>query len=221
MPRELIYALAALGAYLLGAVPAGYLVVRLRTGKDIRTLGSGNIGATNVARTLGTIWFFPVFVFDFLKGFAPVFWAAPWIARRWPCGRCADLETTLAVVLGLAALAGHLWPVYLEFRGGKGVATLGGVLFALNALAALLAMAVWTAVFIPSRYVSLASVTAALALPILNHWTADSIQSRWATPDLVTAFLAVAGVLVVWRHRANLKRLVQGTEPKFGRRAPA
>jgi glycerol-3-phosphate acyltransferase PlsY len=221
MPRELIYAAAALAAYLLGAVPAGYLVVRLRTGRDIRTLGSGNIGATNVARTLGAAWFLPVFAFDFLKGFAPVFWAAPWIARRWPCGRCADLETTLAVVLGLAALAGHLWPVYLDFRGGKGVATLGGVLFALNAKAALLAMAVWGVVFAPFRYVSLASVVAAIALPLLNHLTAESIRARWATPGLVTAFLALAAALVVWRHRANLQRLRAGTEPKFGRRAPA
>jgi glycerol-3-phosphate acyltransferase PlsY len=221
MPRELIYAMSALGAYLLGAIPAGYLAVRLRTGKDIRTLGSGNIGATNTARTLGTAWFLPVFAFDFLKGFAPVFWAAPWIAERWPCGRCADLETALAVALGLAALAGHLWPVYLEFRGGKGVATLGGVLFALNAWAALLAMAVWVAAFLPFRYVSLASVVAALSLPLLNHLTADAIRGRWGTPGLVTAFLAAAATLVIWRHRANLQRLRRGTEPKFGRRAPA
>ncbi len=86
-PKHLIYGAAAALSYLLGAVPFGYLLVRLRTGKDIRTMGSGNIGATNVARNLGVRWFVPVFVLDFLKGFAPVFWLAPWVAERWPCDR--------------------------------------------------------------------------------------------------------------------------------------
>ncbi len=85
MPHELTYAAAGILSYLAGAVPFGYLAVRLRTGKDVRTMGSGNIGATNAARVLGTGWFVPVFALDFLKGFAPVFWMAPWIAAKWPC----------------------------------------------------------------------------------------------------------------------------------------
>jgi glycerol-3-phosphate acyltransferase PlsY len=85
MPKELAYALACILAYLAGSIPFGWLVVRIRTGQDIRTMGSGNIGATNVARSLGMAWFVPVFALDFLKGFAPVFWMAPWVAVRWPC----------------------------------------------------------------------------------------------------------------------------------------
>jgi len=85
MPHEAFYAAAFLASYFAGAIPTGYLLVKLKTGKDIRTMGSGNIGATNVARTLGSGWFVPVFVVDFLKGFAPVFWLAPWVAHRWPC----------------------------------------------------------------------------------------------------------------------------------------
>ena len=83
--HNLIYASAVVLSYLIGAVPFGYILVKLKTGKDVRTMGSGNIGATNVARALGVPWFIPVFILDFLKGFAPVFWMAPWVARRWPC----------------------------------------------------------------------------------------------------------------------------------------
>ncbi len=85
MPPSIFWTLAGLASYFGGAFPTGYLLVKLKTGKDVRTLGSGNIGATNVARALGAAWFVPVFVVDFLKGFAPVFWMAPWVARRWPC----------------------------------------------------------------------------------------------------------------------------------------
>jgi glycerol-3-phosphate acyltransferase PlsY len=221
MPNELIYAAGAVVSYLAGAVPFGYVLVKLRTGKDIRTMGSGNIGATNVARNLGVPWFVPVFVLDFLKGFAPVFWLAPWVAARWPCGHCPYLKVSLAVLFALSALVGHMWPVYLEFRGGKGVATIGGILFALNWMAALLGMSVWVVVFIPFRYVSLGSVVAALSLPLANHLTARHFVERWKAPWIVTLFLGVAALLVIYRHKANLARLLAGTEKKFGRKGPA
>ena len=97
MPNELIYALTGLLCYFVGAIPSGYILVKLKTGKDIRTMGSGNIGATNVARALGTPWFVPVFIFDFFKGFAPVFWLAPWVATRWQCPTCQAPMSMLAV----------------------------------------------------------------------------------------------------------------------------
>ena len=215
LPVEGVYAAAGVLSYLLGAIPSGYVLVKLRTGKDIRTMGSGNIGATNVARNLGTAWFVPVFVFDFLKGFAPVFWMAPWVAQEWKCGRCFAPVATLSVFCALCALVGHMWPVYLGFRGGKGVATIGGILFAMNWMAALIAMGVWLLVFLPSRYVSLGSIVAVLALPVANHYTTPHLPKRWEEPWIVTGFLAVAALLVVFRHKSNLARLLAGTEKKF------
>ena len=209
--HNLIYAAFGVVAYLVGAIPFGYLVVKLKTGQDVRTLGSGNIGATNVARVLGTGWFIPVFILDFLKGFAPVFWAAPWVAARWPCKVCDSLPTALAVLFGLFAMLGHMFPVYLRFRGGKGVATVAGLLFALNWKAALIALVVWLLTFLPSRYVSLASIAAALAVPVANHFT----KGHW----MLTAFFAVAGLLVIVRHRTNIQRLLAGTETRFGKKA--
>jgi glycerol-3-phosphate acyltransferase PlsY len=215
MPYELIYALTGLISYFLGAIPSGYLLVKLKTGKDIRTMGSGNIGATNVARTLGVPWFIPVFLFDFVKGFAPVFWLAPWVAARWKCPTCVAPADMLAVFCALLALVGHMWPIYLGFRGGKGVATMGGILFALNWMAALIAMAVWTVVFIPFRYVSLGSVVAALSLPVAHHFTAQYMP-RWKMPWIITVFLGISAILVIYRHKANLKRLLEGTEKRMG-----
>lgn len=215
MSYELIYALTGLVSYFVGAIPSGYIIVKLKTGKDIRTMGSGNIGATNVARNLGTAWFVPVFLFDFIKGFAPVFWLAPYVATRWKCPTCMSPVDMLAVFCALLALVGHMWPVYLGFRGGKGVATVGGILFAMNWMAALIAMAVWAVVFLPFRYVSLGSVVAALSLPIAHHFTARYMP-QWKAPWILTIFFAVAGVLVIVRHRENLKRLIAGTEKRFG-----
>ncbi|HLY10646.1 MAG TPA: glycerol-3-phosphate 1-O-acyltransferase PlsY [Planctomycetota bacterium] len=220
MPNELAYVLTGLFSYFVGAIPSGYILVKLKTGKDVRTLGSGNIGATNVARALGTPWFIPVFLFDFLKGFAPVFWLAPWVAARWKCGSCAAPTVSLAVLCALLSMLGHMWPIYLGFRGGKGVATVGGILFAMNWIAALIAIAVWGVVFLLSRYVSLGSMVAALALPVAHQITAPLVMSRWAgeTPWVMTVFLGVAAVLVIFRHRSNLKRLLDGTEQRFGKK---
>jgi acyl phosphate:glycerol-3-phosphate acyltransferase len=215
MPNELIYTLTGLLSYFVGAIPSGYILVKLKTGKDIRTMGSGNIGATNVARTLGVPWFIPVFLFDFLKGFAPVFWLAPWVAARWKCPTCWAPNDMLAVFCALLSLVGHLWPIYLGFKGGKGVATMGGILFAMNWMAAVIACAVWVVVFLPFRYVSLGSVVAALSLPVANHFTARYLP-QWKAPWIITIFFGIAGMLVILRHRANLKRLIEGTEKRFG-----
>jgi len=111
-----------------------------------------------------------------------------------------------------------MWPVTLDFKGGKGVATLGGILFALNWMAALAGLGVWALVFLPFRYVSLASVIAAAAVPVAHHFTERHFRGRWGATWVVTIFLAVAAVLVVWRHRENLRRLAAGTENRFGRK---
>ena len=215
---NLIYGAAGVVSYLAGAIPFGYLLVKLKTGKDIRTMGSGNIGATNVARNLGVPWFVPVFVLDFMKGFAPVLWLAPWVAARWHCPICQEPRATLQAFCALCALVGHMWPVWLGFRGGKGVATIGGILFALNWMAALGSMAVWVAVFIPFRYVSLGSVIGAIALPLAHYLTAPRVRPAGENPWVITVFLGIAGVLVIYRHKANLRRLLAGTEKKFGRK---
>jgi glycerol-3-phosphate acyltransferase PlsY len=220
MPKELAYVLTGLVSYFVGAIPSGYILVKLKTGKDVRTMGSGNIGATNVARVLGTAWFFPVFLFDFFKGFAPVFWLAPWVAAEWKCTTCMAPTVSLAVFCALLSMVGHMWPVYLGFRGGKGVATVGGILFAMNWIAALIAIGVWGLVFLLFRYVSLGSIVAALSLPVAHQITAPLVMSRWAgeTPWVMTGFLGVAAVLVIVRHRSNLKRLLAGTEQRFGKK---
>jgi len=220
MPGPLAYLLTGLASYFIGAIPSGYLLVKLKTGKDVRTMGSGNIGATNVARVLGTGWFFPVFLFDFFKGFAPVFWLAPWAAARW---RWADLPAptvSLAVLCALLSLLGHMWPIYLGFRGGKGVATVGGILFAMNWIGALIAIGVWGLVVLLFRYVSLGSLVAAVSLPIAHQLTAHYVMGRWSgeTPWVMTVFLGVAALMVIFRHRANLKRLLNGTEQKVGKK---
>jgi glycerol-3-phosphate acyltransferase PlsY len=221
---NLIYGAAGVLSYFVGAIPFGYLLVKARTGKDIRTMGSGNIGATNVARNIGVPWFVPVFVLDFMKGFAPVFWMAPWVAATWKCPVCPFPGAALQVFCALCALVGHMWPIYLGFRGGKGVATAGGILFALNWMAALVAMGVWVIVFIPFRYVSLGSVVAALLLPVAHWFTAPRARPRGENPWVITVFLGLAGLLVIYRHKANLQRLLSGTEKKFGKKpeeAPA
>jgi glycerol-3-phosphate acyltransferase PlsY len=203
----MIYAAFGAVAYLVGAIPFGYLVVKLKTGRDVRALGSGNIGATNVARVLGGPWFVPVFILDFLKGFAPVFWGAPFVAARWPDG--PRLPMILAVLFGALAMLGHMFPIYLGFRGGKGVATVAGLLFAMNWIAAAVGLGVWLLVFLPSRYVSLASIAAAVAVPVAAHFSqGDPIQ---------TGFFAAAGLLVIVRHRGNIQRLLAGTESRFGK----
>ena len=124
----------------------------------------------------------------------------------------------LAVFCGLSALAGHVWPVWLGFKGGKGVATAAGILFAMNWIAALIGLGVWLLFFVPSRRISLGSIAAAVAVPVANHFTGDHLKARWESPLIVTVFFAVAAALVILRHRENIRRLRAGTEPRFGRK---
>jgi acyl-phosphate glycerol 3-phosphate acyltransferase len=204
--------LVILAAYLIGAIPFGYLVARLR-GVDILHEGSGNIGATNVGRVLGRRFGLLVFVLDFAKGAVPAAlggWARPASAAddASPLG-----PQGLAVAAGLAAFLGHLYPIYLRFRGGKGVATGAGVVAVLLPGPALGALLTWLAVLCATRYVSLASLAAAAAL-VLFH-LALSPHPLDGSQRTLTLFCVVAAGLIVLRHRANLERLWHGNENRL------
>ena len=193
-----------LAAYLLGAIPTSYLVVRLVKGQDLRRLGSGNLGATNLYRTLGWRYAIPVGAFDLLKGAVPVLVFGP---------RAGGGEL-VALLLGIAALLGHVFSVFVNFRGGKGVATGAGIVLGLAPWAFLAAFAAWLLVVAASGYVSLGSIVAAVLLPPAVYVLAPERRG------LVWLFALIAG-LVVFFHRANIKRLLAGTEHRFGRRAAA
>jgi acyl-phosphate glycerol 3-phosphate acyltransferase len=197
--------LTLLLSYLTGAVPFGYLVARAR-GIDIFKEGSGNIGATNVGRVLGRKFGILVFLLDFAKGAVPV------AVASWAAGRL-DLSLpphTLPVLAGLAAFLGHLFPLYLNFRGGKGVATGAGVVAFLLPLPALGAVLVWLAVVCATRYVSLASLLAVVGLCVIRLATAPSLFGEDAV--ILNLFCLLAAGLVVERHRANITRLLHGNE---------
>ncbi len=195
-----------LGAYLVGAIPFGWLIARAK-GVDIFAHGSGNIGATNVGRVLGRKLGLLVFVLDFAKGAVPV-GAALWLEQFWP--QEALPAGTLPVVAGLGAFIGHLFPIYLRCRGGKGVATGAGVALVLLPMPALAALLGWIAVLAASRYVSLASVSAVLILGGVQ-W----LQSDGNHADPRSLFCLLAGLLVIARHRANLARLAHGNENRL------
>lgn len=189
-------------AYLLGSIPFGYLAVRAAGGGDIRRHGSGNIGATNVARVAGWVPGLLTLLLDAGKGYLAV-----WLAQRVTGGSIRWM--TLAALL---ALAGHTFPVWLGFRGGKGVATGVGAFLPICWQAVVVAIVVWIAVVAFWRYVSLASVTAAASLPLLVYLL---YAPRHAPPLAVSAGTSAAMVLIVLRHRGNIVRLLSGTEPKF------
>lgn len=195
--------LIALGAFLLGSIPTGYLVARSR-GVDIRQHGSGNIGATNVFRTLGKPLGIFVFVVDALKGFAAVWLAQHFLPGDWS-----------GIIAAVAVIAGHNYTPWLGFKGGKGIATSAGVLLALMPLAVLCIAIVWFAVFFATRYVSLASICASAALPL-------SVTALWWTGlggnAPLLGFAILISALAIWRHRSNIQRLRNGTESRFVRR---
>lgn len=212
-------------AYLCAAIPSALLIGKLR-GIDIRQHGSGNIGATNAWRILGRPFGLAVFVFDFLKGFLPVLIAGimlydpntPWAD---PDARAAINLHLMWVLVATACVLGHIFPIYLKFRGGKGVATSLGVLLAIYpyfTLAALIAFAMWTIVTYATRFVSLGSVTAAVAFPITFAIVAVVKGQDWADQSLwpFHAFAIVMAALVVWRHRTNLAHLVGDRKSKLG-----
>ncbi|HEX4696728.1 MAG TPA: glycerol-3-phosphate 1-O-acyltransferase PlsY [Candidatus Udaeobacter sp.] len=206
-----LFTLVVVVSYFLGSIPFGYLAGRL-AGMDIRKVGSGNIGATNVVRVLGKRYGYPVFASDFAKGLAAVAFST--MAARAAQPRWASPET-FGIFAAVSAVVGHSFPVWLKFRGGKGVAVSAGALFGLMPLAALVGVAIWVLVFFTTRYVSAASILAAMALPFVIWITARADESRGEA--LFYASLCLAA-FVIWRHRSNVCRLIQGSEARFTRK---
>jgi glycerol-3-phosphate acyltransferase PlsY len=207
----LAFAAVVIGSYLLGSIPFGYLAGRI-AGIDIRKCGSGNIGATNVMRTLGKRYGYPVFVADFLKGFSAVKLSILIAMRALPEWNSPEMFGILAAIF---SVLGHSFPVWLHFKGGKGVATSAGALFGLAPVAALVGAAIWILTFWLTRYVSVASIAAAAALPLIILIT--TWLSQTAGKSLFCSSVCLAAV-VIWRHRSNLSRLMRGTEPRFTRK---
>jgi len=189
--------LLLLAAYLIGAIPTGIILTRLTGGEDIRKTGSGNIGATNVYRTAGRTLGVITLLGDCLKGVIPLLIASHWF----------NLQGTDLALIGLAAFIGHCYPVYLGFKGGKGVATALGVFLVLSPQSILCAFAVFALTLWRWRFISLASVSAAAAIPFLVL-----LFERTLPLFLTTA--VIAGI-VIWRHRSNIDRLLAGSENKF------
>ena len=189
-------------AYLLGSIPFGLILARMFAQADVRQAGSGNIGANNVARVAGPLPGILTLLLDTAKGALAV----------WLAGHFMNQSASAMMLAGIAALLGHCYPIWLGFKGGKGVATALGVFLVLSPLAALSALAVFLLVVAVWRYVSLGSVAAAAAMPLLMYllWA-----PRLAPPLVITFGTLLATALVIFRHRANLRRLLDGTEPRF------
>jgi glycerol-3-phosphate acyltransferase PlsY len=215
MPMTLALSmLAVLLAYLIGAIPFGYLIAKWARGVDIRTVGSGNVGATNVGRVLGFRFFVLVLTLDLLKGLGPTL-GFP-LAVEALSGQSVPI---LAVPVALAAILGHNFPVYLRFKGGKGVATSLGAVLALDPTAAAAAAAMFLVVIVITRYVSMSSILGGTAFVIVHF---ARVREPWTASDLTLALLiAVLYVMLIYRHRSNLARIRAGTESKvsFGKKA--
>jgi len=198
-------------AYLLGSVPFGVLIATAH-GKDLRSIGSGNIGATNVARALGKKWAYVCFVFDCLKGLVPM------LIAKLIIGELTVAALSLWLAVGCAAIVGHVFPVYLKFKGGKGVATSLGVILGLYpyyTIPGIIALIIWVGVVLVWRYISLASITAAVAFPI-SLVASIAVFGDWRLVQLwpLIVVALVMGLLVIVRHAENIKRLLEGSEAK-------
>jgi glycerol-3-phosphate acyltransferase PlsY len=185
-------------AYLLGAIPFGYLLVKWRTGRDVRTMGSGNIGATNVLRTTGRAAGVITLLLDIGKGYVAV----------WLAGRLSGNSATVMSAAALAAMLGHAYPVFLRFRGGKAVATFLGAFLRLAAPAILAALIVFVIVVWRTRYISMGSIVSSGTFP-LAVWVI--VHPPW----VVVAAAAAGGAFIIWRHKENIQRLRAGTENVF------
>ena len=187
-------------AYFLGAIPFGLIIARSK-GVDIRAHGSGNIGATNVYRVMGKSWGLFTFFLDALKGFIPAYFFVEW----------SGSHESFSVYCGLMAIIGHSFPIYLRFKGGKGVATSAGMLLGVAPYAMGIGLISWMVLMVMFRYVSLASILATLMVSV-TVWIRD------AQPLISQCLITLLSLLIVWLHRANIERLLKGTENRFGKK---
>jgi glycerol-3-phosphate acyltransferase PlsY len=197
--------------YLFGSFPMGYFAGRL-SGVDIRAVGSGNIGATNVLRVLGKRWGYTVFFVDAFKGFAAVRLAF-FVARHMP--NPPQHPEYFAILAAMLCIVGHTFPVWLRFKGGKGVATSAGALFGLMPMLVPFIVIIWIIIFETTRFVSVASIFASVSLPV-----AVWLFLRWGYLEgtALLYFSFAIAILVLWRHRSNFSRLLNGTEQRFSRK---
>ena len=193
----LIGLIVAIVAYLIGSIPTGYLIVKAKTNQDIRTIGSGSTGATNVKRVLGKKWFFIVMLLDAIKGALPVV-LAKYLTD--------DIYGIYAVIAAIFVIIGHSKPIFLQFKGGKSVASGVGTILALNPLVGLCIAVIWSVITYISRYVSLGSIIALIVSPFLMY--------IFKNPIGYIVYCAIAAVYIVYLHRENISRLLKGTENK-------
>jgi len=207
------FAILIIAAYLLGSVPFGLIIAKAHA-KDLRNIGSGNIGATNLARALGRKWAYFCFLLDMLKGLVPMLATRSLLAITNP----TPILLSLWLAVGCAAILGHIFPIYIKLKGGKGVATSFGVALGLwpyYTLCAFVAIIVWTVLVLIWRYISLASIVAAVSFP-LTLLAAIILNPNWHYAQLwplLTAAVAIP-IMVIVRHRENIKRILAGTETK-------
>jgi glycerol-3-phosphate acyltransferase PlsY len=201
-------------SYLIGSIPTAVWLGRMVRGVDVRDFGSGNAGATNAFRVLGLKWGLVVMALDMGKGLLAVLV----VSRLLTVGRPAD-PTLVSVLAGVAAVCGHIFPVTVGFRGGKGVGTSAGVMFALAPLATLTALVIWIIIVVLTRYVSLGSMIAALSLPLLMVAYRNLFGFELGRPLLIFSLLLALGVLI--SHRANIGRLIAGKENRLSLHHPA
>ena len=198
-----VAALAVLG-YLIGSIPFSFLVAKTR-GIDLRKVGSGNTGASNVWRSCGFKWFVGALILDIFKGFAPTALAY----------HVFHVDPFAAILVGLAAMLGHVYPAFLNFRGGKAVATTGGVMLAIHPPLIIMSAILWTAIYKLSGYPSVASLLGIVIVAIVATlmWMAQQLEPAFAV------FIWISLVIVFYLHRANIVRLINGTENRIGRKA--
>jgi glycerol-3-phosphate acyltransferase PlsY len=215
----MIFVILLIGSYLLGSIPFGLIIAKAH-GKDLRSIGSGNIGATNVARALGRKWAYLCFILDVLKGLLPMLAMRLFNTSIFTASYDEQAVVFLLwLMIGCAAILGHIFPIYLKFKGGKGVATSLGVALGLwpyYTICASFAIIIWAAVVLAWRYVSLASIIASVSFPLILI-LAIIVAPDWEFvnlwPLLITAI--AMPVMVIIRHRKNIKRLIEGTESKI------
>ncbi len=186
--------------YVIGSIPTGYLVVKSLKGIDIRTVGSGNIGATNVNRVLGFRWFIFVLIFDALKGYIPVFVSSILFKDIF----------IMPILTGISAIAGHTFTIFLKFKGGKGVATSLGVFFALAPISIISSCIIFLIVLYLFKYISLSSIIASALFPAFVFIYGESGYS-----NLLLIFALLGAIFIIIKHKENIKRLLDGTENKF------
>jgi len=200
----MLIAVSFIVSYLIGSIPTSFLVAKYLKGIDIREHGSGNVGATNTARVVGKLPGLLVLIFDILKGWVCVALVAKLFIRL---GVTAIEPDTYALMLGSMAIIGHIWTVFLGFKGGKGIATSSGVFIGVAPKIFLIALAIWIAVFAWKRYVSLASIISAVSIPVM--------LAAMSYPPSFVMITSIVCAITIYRHRPNIKRLVRGEEHRF------